>query len=102
MNELSKYDEDAAVDFILNFLPQELKEKFSGDTLIYILDLICEFYEKKDFMDDDDEETEEQELISFIVQQSKKNAIGIFLPDEILMVLRAEEAYWETLGDLGV
>ena len=98
LDETFEYDEDIAVDFIHNYLPQDLKETFSKDTLYYILDLICEFYEKNDYLNDDDEEKEEKELISFIVQQSKKNAIGNFLPDAVLMVLRAEDAYMETLN----
>jgi hypothetical protein len=96
-NEAFEYDEDVAVEFIHNHLPQDLKEKFTDDTLYYILDLICEFYEKNDYLNEDDEEKEEKELTAFIVQQAKKNAIGDFLSDDILMVLRAEEAYMNTL-----
>ncbi|MCL1934326.1 MAG: hypothetical protein FWF53_11015 [Candidatus Azobacteroides sp.] len=99
-NETFEYDDDVAVEFIHNYLPQDLKEKFSEDTLYYILDLICEFYEKNDYLDEDDEEKEEKELITFIVQEARKDAIGNFLPDDILMVLRAEEAYINTL-DVG-
>ena len=100
MNELDKmleYDDQDAVEFIHNHLPQDLKETFSKDTLYYILDLICEFYEKNDYLNDDDEEKEEKDLIAFITKQAKKDDIGIFLPDAILMVLRAEEAYMDTL-----
>jgi len=96
-NIVNEYDEDIAVDFIHNYLPQDLKEKFSKDTLYYILDLICEFYEANDYLNDDDEEKEENELISFIVTQSKKDKVGIFLPEEVILVLRAEEAYMDTL-----
>lgn len=96
-NETLEYDEDLAVEFIHNYIPQDLKEKFTEDILYYILDLICEFYEKNDYLNEDDVEKEENELISFIVQQSEKDAIGNFLPDEILLVLRAEEAYMSTL-----
>jgi len=97
MDETNEYDEDVAVDFIHNHLPQDLKIIFLKDTLYYILDLICEFYEKNDYLNDDDEEKEEKELIAFIVKQAQKDKIGIFSPDDILMVLRAEEAYMETL-----
>jgi len=98
MNETFEYDEGAAVEFMHNNLPQELKIKFTGDTLYYILDLICEFYEKNDYLAEDDEEKEERELIAFIVQQAKKDEIGDFLPEDILLVLRAEEAYMDTLN----
>jgi len=97
MDEQNEYDEDVAVEFIHNHLPQDLKIIFSKDTLYYILDLICEFYEQNDYLNEDDEEKEEKELIAYIVKQSKKDAIGSFLPDDVLMVLRAEEAYMETL-----
>jgi len=95
--EISEYDDDLAVEFIHNYLPQDLKDKFSGDTLYYILDLICDFYDKNDYLNGEDEEKEERELIAFIVHESKKDNIGNFLPDEVLMVLRAEAAYMETL-----
>ena len=96
-NGTKEYDDDDAVEFIHNYLPQDLKEKFQGDTLYYILDLICEFYEKNDYLSEDDEEKEEKDLIAFIVRQSKKNAIGNFKSEDILLVLRAEEAYMNTL-----
>ena len=97
--ETFEYKEDAAVEFIHNYLPQDLKEKFPEDTIYYILDLICEFYEKNDFLSDDDEKVEE-EMIAFIVQQAHNDAIGDFLPDDISLILRAEEAYMESLDDL--
>ncbi len=95
--ELFEYDEEAAVSFIQNYLPMELKEKFSDDDIYYILDLICEFYEKNDFLNEDDEEKEERELIDFIVKQAHKDQIGEFSKEDILLVLRAESAYSDTL-----
>ena len=95
--EKFEYDEDMAVEFIHNYLPQNLKEIFSKDSLYYVLDLICEFYEKNDYLNDDDVEKEEKELIKFIVQQSQKDEIGKFSSEDVLMLLRAEEAYMNTL-----
>ena len=92
-----EYDDEIAIEFILNFLPQELKEKFPEDTLYYILDVICEFYDLHDWLNDDDEEKEERELIQFIVKQSEKDGIGRFSEEEIRLVLAAESAYCDTL-----
>ncbi len=74
MNEdnelLFEYDEDDAVAFIQNYLPQDIKEKFSNDEINYIIDLVYEFYEDKGFLDevddDADVEIDEDELISFV------------------------------------
>jgi hypothetical protein len=98
MSELEfDYDEEAAVKYIQNYLPQELKERFSDDDIYYLLDVICEFYEKNDYLNDEDEENEEKELIRFIIDQAQKDEIGEYSPEEILFVLRAEEAYSDTL-----
>ena len=92
-----EYDEELAVQFIQNHLPQELKERFTDDDIYYILDVICEFYEKNDWLDEDDEEKEERELIQFIIQQAKKDEIGEFSEEEIRLLLVAEAAYSDTL-----
>jgi hypothetical protein len=95
--ELFEYDEEAAVAFIHNYLPQELKEKFSDDDIYYILDVICDFYEEKDFMNEEDEEKEERELVKYIVQQAKGDKIGSYDPEDVVIILRAEAAYTDTL-----
>jgi hypothetical protein len=72
------YGDDEAVKFIRNYLPQELKDKFSDDDLNYIIDLIYEFYDSKGiFFDDDDDdevvEFDEDELIQFVIKNAKKD-----------------------------
>ena len=69
------YDEDDSVAFIQNYLPQELKGKFSNDDINYIVDLIYEFYESKGFLDENSDDNaeidideDEPEEITFIVQ----------------------------------
>ena len=62
------YDEDDAVKYIRNYLPQELKSKFKNDDILYILDLIYDYYESngllsEDASDDQLVEIDEDELI---------------------------------------
>jgi hypothetical protein len=92
------YDEEAAVKYIQNYLPQELKERFSEDDIYYILDVVCDFYEENGYFSDEyDPEKEEEDLIRYLVQQARKDGIGEFSSDEIRLVLKAEEAYSDTL-----
>ncbi len=104
MNEdkdLLQYDEDDAVAFIQNYLPQELKNKFTSDELNYIIDLVYEFYENKGFLNDTDDEAEveidEDELISFVVKQAQKDKVGKFDPEEITFIVQGELAYCDSL-----
>ncbi|MDR0865567.1 MAG: hypothetical protein LBO74_11630 [Candidatus Symbiothrix sp.] len=92
-----EYDEETAVKFILNYLPQDLKDRFTDDDIYYILDVICEFYEKSDWLSEDDEEQEEKELIQFIIKQAAKDEIGTFTEEEVKLILVAESAYSDTL-----
>ncbi|MDH8702337.1 hypothetical protein M2138_001698 [Dysgonomonadaceae bacterium PH5-43] len=91
------YDDEAAIEFIQNYLPQELKEKFDDDSIYYMLDVICDFYENKNWLSDDDDEKEEQELIKFLAEQTVKDEIGDFTKEELTLFLTAEKAYSETL-----
>ena len=96
-----EYDDDEAVAFIQNFLPQELKEKFSSDELNYIIDLIYEFYEDKGFLEETDDEIEveidEEELITFVVKQAQKDKVGKFSAEEITFIVQGELAYCDSL-----
>ena len=97
---MDKYDDNDAVAFIRNYLPLELKEKFSEDDIYYILDVSEDFYEQSDFFEADDEK-EERELIEYIVQEAKKDEVGNFTQEDILFILRGEEAYFESIyGDM--
>ena len=100
--ELSlEYDEDNAIAFIQNFLPQDLKEKFSSDELNYIIDLIYEFYEDKGFFDETNDEVDveidEDELIAFVIKQAQKDKVGKFTPEEITFIVQGELAYCDSL-----
>lgn len=98
--DFMEYDEDAAILFIRNQLPQEMKEKFSDDDLTYIIDLIYEFYDSKGFLSDEEKsvEVDLDELTAFVVKNAKKNKVGNFSDDEIQFIVDAEIAYCETLG----
>ena len=108
MNEAQDfiYDDDEAVKFIRNYLPQELKEKFSDDDINYIIDLIYEFYESKglfddnDGDDDDDEfvEFDEDELIQFVIENSKKDNVGKFKTDEVAFIVQGELEYCDSIN----
>lgn len=96
------YDEDDSVAFIQNYLPQELKGKFSNDDINYLVDLIYEFYESKGFFDDDSDENEdveidEDELTQFVVKNAQKDGVGKFLPEEITFIVQGELAYCDSI-----
>ena len=91
------YDEDDAVKFIQNYLPIELKDKFSDDDIKYILDLVDDFYESKEGKNVDFE-SEEDVLIEYIIKNADKDNIGQYEHDEVMFVLDGELEYCESLN----
>ncbi len=102
--EFPQYDESQAIAFIRNQIPQELKDKLSDDEIIYIVDLIYDYYESRGFLDvDQDEEVEidEMELLEYVVKNAKKDKVGEYTTDEIRFVVQGELDYCESIGIFG-
>lgn len=102
-NEPIGYDEDDAVKFIKNYLPQELKDKFSDNDINYVIDVIYDFYDEKGFMnenasDEDIVELDEDELIDYVYKNSLKDKVTDFTRDEIGFIVEGELQYCESMG----
>ena len=95
------YDDDEVVKFIQNFLPLELKEKFSDDDINYIIDLIYEFYDSKGYFDNGDEDAivdiDEDELIQFVIKNAQHDGVGKYKTEEIAFIVQGELAYCESI-----
>lgn len=93
--------EDAAeIEYIRNYLPQELKEKYSDDDLYYILDVIIEYYTQNGVFDaaPDDEgylEIDLDKAVDFVVKKAKKEHMGEYDPDDVLLIVQADFDYNE-------
>jgi len=97
------YDEDKAVEFIQNYLPQEMKGKFSNDEINYVIDVIYEFYEDKGLLDEatsdeDIVDIDEDELIEFVLKNTKRDKVKKFSSDEITFIIQGELAYCDSLN----
>lgn len=102
-NEMLQYDEDEAVKYIQNYLPQEMKEKMTADDINYIIDIVYDFYETKGLLDEnvDDNTTveiDEDEMIEYIKKCIRKDKYKNFAEDEVVAIVQGELAYCDSLG----
>lgn len=98
-------DDDKTVEFIKNYLPQELKEKFSDDELYYFIDLIDEYYTESGILESEPDEEgyvniDMEEMAAYIVKEAKKDEMGEYDPEEILLVIQGEMEYGDSLGQV--
>ena len=80
---LEDEDDEKTIEFIKNYLPQDMKEAFSDDDLYYILDLIVDYYTTSGCLDaqPDDEgyiNIDQDEIVNYIVKESAKDGMGPF------------------------
>ncbi|MDR1406445.1 MAG: hypothetical protein LBJ23_00175 [Tannerella sp.] len=94
------HDDDDAVRFIRNCLPQEMKEKFDDDDILYVIDLIYDFYDSSGFLSLDDEasvEINEEQLIRYVVKNARQDGIKHFETDEITFIVQGELDYCDSI-----
>ena len=89
---LADADDEKTIEFIKNYLPQELKEKFSDDELYYFLDLIDEYYSESGILDvEPDEEgcveVDLGQIVDYIIKEAHKDEMGDYDPEEILSLI---------------
>ena len=103
---LNDADDEKTIEFIRNYLPQELKEKFSEDELYYFLDLIDEYYSESGILDvqpdaDGYVDIDLEQVVEFIVKEAQKDEVGEYDPEDILFVVQGEMEYGSSLGQVG-
>ncbi len=97
-------DDEKTIEYIKNYLPQELKGKFSDDEFYYFLDLIGEYYSQNDVFDAQaDEEgyidVDLEAVAEYIVKEARKDGIGEYDAEDILFVVQGEMEYAESLDE---
>lgn len=97
-------DDEKTTEYIKNYLPQELKEKFSDDEFYYFLDLIDEYYSESGILDvqpdgDGYIEIDLGKIVDYIIKEAHKDEMGDYDPDEILFIVQGEMEYTESLED---
>ena len=91
-------DDRKTVEYIQNYLPQELKDKFTEEELYYFIDVIGEYY--VDLLDkhsgDEDIDIDVEEVAKYVAKQAKKDKMGEFDPEDLRWVVDGELEYGES------
>ena len=97
-------DDAKTIAFIKNYLPQELKERFSDDDLYYFLDLIIDYYATSGCLDAEPDEEgyiniDQDEIVQYLLNESAKEGMGGFTEVELLFVVQGEMEYGDSLEE---
>jgi len=93
-------DDLRTVEFIRNYLPQDVKAKFTEDDLFYFIDLLADYYVESGLLDgepDDDGciDIDTEVVAEALAKRAKKEKYGDFAPEDLVWVVQAELEYGE-------
>lgn len=88
-------DDLKTIQHIRNFLPQELKNKFSDNDLYYIVDVITDYYANSGVLDQKPDKDgfiniDQDAIVDYILKEAKKDGMGPYEADDIFFVVQGE------------
>lgn len=99
-----KFDEDDAVKFIRQELPEDVNAKYDDDEILCVIDIIWDYYEKNGFLSLNVELTDEEvldvdDLTKYVKKEIKNDDELMMDPKDVEKIVKAELNYEESLED---
>ena len=100
------YDEDQAVKFIRAFIPEEIRDKYTDDEILFVIDTIWDYYESKGLLEvsadaDEDDDTDVEALTAYVRKALKKDGEILMDDKDVDQIVKGDLAYEETLDVFG-
>ena len=96
-------DDRLTVEYIKNYLPQELKDTFTDDQLYYFLDVIVDYYAESGVLDAEPDkdgyiDIDVEPIAEHLARQARKDGMGDFQSEDLRWVVEGEMEYAESLA----
>lgn len=104
MSQNLEYDEDRAIAFIRNFVGDEISEQYSDDEILYVIDVIWDYYERKGFTSlnaklTEDEMLDEDDMLAYVKKELASDQEILMDPADLGKIVKGELEYEESLED---
>ncbi|MDE6717995.1 MAG: hypothetical protein K2J70_07375, partial [Muribaculaceae bacterium] len=98
------YDEQQAVNFIRQLLPADKQAAYTDDEILYVIDIMYDWYEKNGYLDlsmavTDEEEADISKLTDYVRKEIARDGEVEMDPDDIDLIVKGELEYEESLED---
>ena len=103
-DDIMKFDEDDAVNFIRETLPESVSDKYSDDEILYVIDTIWDWYEKNCYLSLDTEVTDdglldEEQLVAYVRKEIRNDKEIMMDPDDVGLIVKGELQYEESIDN---
>ncbi|MDE6409822.1 MAG: hypothetical protein K2K81_06215 [Muribaculaceae bacterium] len=104
MSDVLKYDENDAVKFIRKLLPADKEMQYTDDEILYVIDIMYDWYEKNGYLSldmnvTDEEEADISKLTAHVKKEIAKDGEVEMDPSDIDLIVKGELEYEESLED---
>jgi hypothetical protein len=104
MSNQNLFDEDEAVKFIRRELPENVNMQYTDDEILYVIDIIWDYYEKEGLLELNSELTDEEELdvndlTEYVKKQLARDKEFLMDPKDVGLIVKGELDYEESLED---
>ncbi len=101
-NQNKTFDENDAIKFIRNYVPNEIKNKYSDNDILLLMDTMYDFYEAEeddDLLDDDpiNNEAYLNRIVNYVKKSIRKDPENNIEMDDVKSLVMGEIEYENTL-----
>ena len=104
MSDELRYSEKEAVKFIRKLLPADKEAEYTDDEILYVIDVMYDWYEKNGYLNismevTDEEEADISKLTEYVKKVIAKDGEVEMDPSDIDLIVKGELEYEDTLED---
>lgn len=105
MSNQNVFDEDEAVKFIRRELSENVNMQYTDDEILYVIDIIWDYYEKEGLLElsselTDEEELDVNDLTEYVKRQLARDKEILMDPKDVGLIVKGELDYEESLEDI--
>lgn len=95
-----EFNEEDAIDYILDFIPEVDRKGLERDDIQDVLDLIYDYYDAEGLIDEDTAEEasiDEEKMFNYIKENAAKNDIKLS-DEQLQLIMEGEYEYGVSIG----
>ena len=94
---LDEEDNLRELAFIREQIPFDAKKHYSDESILYMLDLIVDYYYESGILESNEEEIDidMEEVANYVCRKAKEDGVTNFVPEYVLFVAQADLDYQE-------
>lgn len=99
-----EFNEDDAIRFIRERLPEGSEERFDDDEILNVIDMIFDYYDENGFLDlamdeDGPDEVDMEDLLKYVKRMVAKDKQSPLTFEEVEAIVNAEVEYEDSLDE---